>query len=122
MQHWPRAGSAGLFISESQAAGSHTLRLAGELDLANVGKLSAAVVRLCKTGAAGVVLDLHDLVFIDARGLREIVLAKERCAEHRAEFSVVPSAYSTPTRLFALTGLAQALPWRAAPEARRPVR
>lgn len=42
----------------------------GELDLATVGQLETQIEQLCSRNAATIVLDLRQLAFMDATGLR----------------------------------------------------
>lgn len=47
--------------------------LRGELDLAGVGMFEAAALRLLSSGAHTIVLDLHDLDFLDVSGINAVL-------------------------------------------------
>jgi anti-sigma B factor antagonist len=109
---------SGLEIEESTHGGRHTLTLGGELDIASVPILHAAIARICKAGSAGrVVLDLSGLIFIDSTGLAEIILTSQLCDRDGFELILVPGPRAVQ-RLFELTGLIDALPFAGANETR----
>jgi anti-sigma B factor antagonist len=91
--------------------GRRTLTLTGELDIASVESLQAAVERLCSDGTTSITLDLRGLTFIDSTGLAAIVLASKLCDTNGYEFALIRGASSTQ-RLFELTGLIDVLPFR----------
>src|SRR4051812_32796240 len=91
--------------------GRRTLALHGELDLASVDALQGAVERLCARRSTSITLDLRGLGFIDSTGLAAIVLAGKLCETNGCEFDLIPGGASTQ-RLFELTGLIDALPFR----------
>jgi anti-sigma B factor antagonist len=89
----------------------HTLALAGELDAATVPVLEATLEQLCADGAREIVLDLHELSFIDSSGLRLILSGKQLCERHGCDFALTrprPAAQ----HLFELTGLVGRLSFR----------
>jgi anti-sigma B factor antagonist len=103
----------GLEVRERTTAdGSHVLVPAGELDIASVEVLNAAVERACAEGARSITLDLSELSFIDSTGLAAIVLASRMCDRNGLELTLIPGAPSTQ-RLFEMTGLLDVLPFRA---------
>jgi anti-sigma B factor antagonist len=103
---------AGEFVLEKKVERSaHTLVLAGELDLGTAYDLEAAVLQICADGAKELILDLSGLTFVDSAGLRALVSASSVCAEHGCALQLT-RAREAVERLFELTGLAQALPFR----------
>ena len=66
-----------LGIRDDARGGCHTLSLVGELDASTAPELEAAIERLCEDGASEIVLDMHELSFIDSSGLRLILGAKQ---------------------------------------------
>jgi anti-sigma B factor antagonist len=92
--------------------GGRLLALVGELDIASVDVLNAAVERARGDGAPSITLDLRELSFIDSTGLAAIVLASRRCDKDGLELSLIPGSPSTQ-RLFEMTGLLDVLPFRA---------
>jgi anti-anti-sigma factor len=96
----------GLDIEQSIEDGHGLLSLRGELDIASVPTLEAAVTRLCSEDRTAITLDLSRLVFIDSTGL-----AGKLCEKNGFEFSLVQGP-SAVRRLFELTGLIDLLPFQ----------
>jgi anti-anti-sigma factor len=94
--------------------GLHTLALSGELDFSPAADLEAMVLRLCAEGASGIAIDLSDLTFMGSTGMRAILSAREMCAQCGCEFFLIPGPPSVQ-RLFEITGLLDALPFRTDP-------
>jgi len=89
------------------------LALAGELDMASVEQLRAAIERETTNDKAMLVLDLQQLQFIDSTGLRAILTTLERCREHGREFAITPGSPQVQ-RLLSVAGVAEHLPTIAA--------
>lgn len=100
----------GLDIEEVESDGHVTLHLRGELDIASVPSLEAAVARLSIPNMGGLTLDLSGLLFIDSTGLAAIVLAGKLCEKNAHGFSLIPGSNAVQ-RLFELTGLIDVLPF-----------
>src|SRR5438874_2160989 len=81
-----RPGEFGL--RDDAQNGCHTLSLVGELDLVTAPELQATINSLCKAGAREIVLDLHELAFIDSTGLQVILTASQVCERHGCDFSL----------------------------------
>jgi anti-anti-sigma factor len=114
-----RAGHLGL--REHEQDGRHTVTLVGELDLTTAGELEAAIGRLCSGGAREIVLDLHELSFVDSTGLRVILTGRQLCESHACDFSL--TRVQVPVqRLFEQTGLGERLSFRGRVLTRRPSR
>jgi len=75
----------------------------GEFDMATAHLLGDALRKACDAGLS-VVLDLSDVTFLDARGLREIVQAYRSLSRSGCSLSVV-NARPPVHRVFELTGL-----------------
>jgi anti-anti-sigma factor len=106
------------------------LRLTGEFDLSEVGRVESALDRVFKAPALRrIVFDLRRLVFLDAAGLRTILRANDR-ARAAAFDLVVVRPRGSANRVFTLTraGLElsmvdePALPTAPRPPASRPAR
>ena len=81
-----------------------TVEVRGELDMATVPHLEEAIEALRRDGRRSILLDLHDVVFMDARGL-DLLLALERSARTDAwEFSLRDGSPSV-ARLLEVTRL-----------------
>jgi anti-anti-sigma factor len=101
-------------IDQDERHGRYRLVLSGELDMAGAAELEDAMTSLCKAGALEIEIDLREITFIDSSGVGAIVWAKERCAEHRSQFFIVPSKHPSPRRRFERMKLDEVLPWREA--------
>lgn len=91
-----------------------TLALAGELDLATAGSVSAELERLEATGVP-LRIDLSELEFIDSTGIAILVGVHNRL-ENRLQ--VVPSPAPEVRRVLAITGLDAKLPFAPPVESR----
>ncbi len=100
----------GLAIEEVVQSDRCTLLLSGELDIASVPSLEAAVARICAQTPGQLTLDLARLLFIDSTGLAAIVRASKLCERSGYRFSLVPGPGAVQ-RLFELTGLIDVLPF-----------
>jgi anti-anti-sigma factor len=114
-----RVGQLGLH--EHERDGRHTLTLVGELDLSTSGELEAAIMRLCANRAREIVLDLHELSFVDSTGLRVILTSHRLCESHGCDFSLT-RVQAPVQRLFEQTGLGERLSFRGRVLTRRPFR
>ena len=84
------------------------LRVGGELDIATAPVLAAAAAAALDA-APHVRLDLGGITFVDAAGLGALVTGRRYAAERGAVLEFAAAAEPV-LRLFALTGLAEALP------------
>jgi anti-sigma B factor antagonist len=84
------------------------ISLHGDLDLANAPLLRGTLDDLEWGDAATVVLDLHELAFIDSTGLRTIFSARDRCVEQGRQFAVTPGSEQVQ-RLLTVTGAGEHL-------------
>ena len=104
------AGIEGLtpFTCQLKEEGGEGVRLAvmGELDRATVPRFESAVADLHDPGR--LILDLDQLEFIDAGGLRSIV-DMARAAERSGRSVALANTSPTLRRLFTLTGLERSL-------------
>ena len=82
--------------------------VSGELDLASVDDLQAALARP-EAQAGSLVFDLRDVTFIDSSGLSVIVASHQRMRAAQGRFAVVVSRPSAVHRLFELCGLTETL-------------
>jgi anti-anti-sigma factor len=77
-------------IRQEDRQGRYRLVLSGELDLHGAAELEDAITRLCEAGALEIEIDLREIVFIDSPGVRAMLWAREKCAEHRSQFFIIP--------------------------------
>ena len=101
-------------ITPAEHAGAQVLLLSGELDIAEVPRLEAAVDRaLGEQETAAITIDLRRLEFIDSSGLAAIVHVSGVCAKRGYDFELIAGRPEVQ-RLFEITGLSSVLPFRAA--------
>jgi anti-anti-sigma factor len=88
----------------------HTIRVEGELDLANAEDLARELRRVEGTDALSIVLDLSGLQFIDSTGVRVLLQAhaRSRADSNRLALLRGPRAVQ---RVFELTGILERLPF-----------
>lgn len=96
--------STALTLEVSRAGPVDVVAAAGELDIASAGHLSATLLEhLGRTGS--VVLDLHELSFVDSGGLHALLSARRRAQLLPADL-VVARIPRRVDRLMDLTGSA----------------
>ena len=105
--------AVGLEIEEIADGAHYTLRLSGELEITSANTLQQTIVRLCEQPLLSLTIDLRELTFIDSTGLAAIILASKICERHPDgyDFWLIPGP-SNVQRLFEVTGLLDALPFR----------
>ena len=82
---------------------------AGEVDLATADRLQTRIEDQLQQGCARLVLDLHDVSFMDSTGVR-LVLELARRAQHASwELSVIRVPHAVH-RVFELSGVLDAVP------------
>jgi len=91
-------------LTVERGAGVARVRIAGDLDIATVPELDRALEGLAGDGHHRLVLDLDDLQFMDARGLRAIVRAKRFAERHGGRLTIHRSSGQVQ-RLFELTDM-----------------
>jgi anti-anti-sigma factor len=99
----------------------HTLFLRGELDLAASDYMEAVVFCMLLDTIEGITLDLSNLSFVDAAGLRALLAVRELCRHRGYAFSLT-RPMGQVRRLFELTGAASDLPIASPVQASRPPR
>jgi anti-anti-sigma factor len=82
--------------------------LEGELDLASAPLLESEIESAEVAAAAGVVLDLRELQFVDSTGLRTIFSAHSRSHERGQEFAITRGSEQVQ-RLLAITRMGEHL-------------
>ena len=97
-----------MLVSIDRSEGRVRLELAGELDLAVVDHVDAALDSALEPGPPRVVVDLAGLTFIDVGGLRVLLAAADRArAQGRELILLAPDGAAR--RAFALAGREDAL-------------
>ena len=98
----PRAQPGTLRLTIENTASTLVLRIAGDLDLAGVGQLMAALDRLDVAHTAELVLDLREVAFLDLAGLTTVLRANDYCKSHHIAVTVIKPRGSA-SRVFTLT-------------------
>jgi stage II sporulation protein AA (anti-sigma F factor antagonist) len=102
---------AGQLTLHSEREGAlHTIRLEGEMDIANADDVERELLEVEATDALSIVLDLSDLRFIDSTGVRLLLCAHAR--SHRDANRLVLLRGPAPVqRVLELTGVVDRLPF-----------
>jgi anti-anti-sigma factor len=95
--------------SERQAAVEH-VRVHGEMDLAVVGELDSEMRRAEATDAAAIELDLDQLDFVDASGVRLLLDLDRRSGGKGGRLRIRAASSPQVRRVLELTGVAAVLP------------
>jgi anti-sigma B factor antagonist len=102
MPHNP--GSAATYSHSRVLDGIICLSVAGEIDLANALEFSAQLNVAAEGDGHGVILDLHELRYIDSSGIKVILKTQE--IKHIILVAAMPSV----ARIITLMGVDQVLP------------
>jgi anti-sigma B factor antagonist len=86
------------------AGAPRVLRAAGELDVATVPRLLLEVADLVEA-AAGLVLDLTEVTFLDSSGVRLVDRIGQECARRRVPYRVVAPPGHRARRILEIVGL-----------------
>jgi anti-sigma B factor antagonist len=106
-----------LRLRRSRAGDTHVIELAGQFDIAAVAEVERELERVERSATGLVVLDLRRLTFIDASGLRVIVLAHRR----RRDRLVIVKGPRQVQRVFEICDLVKRLPFVERPPRPSPV-
>lgn len=98
--------------SERKDATEH-VRVLGEMDLAVVDELDSEMRRAEATDATEIELDLAQLEFLDASGIRLLLEVIRRSRSNGGRLRIRPASSPHVRRVLELTGVAEELPVRA---------
>jgi len=101
-------GKPRLRLARSQVR-THTLVLAGELNLRSAPTLEADIERLCDEGVGTITLDLRSLDQIDSTGIAVIAFRCELCRKRGHTVAVIPGS-SLNRRALERAGVTSLLP------------
>jgi anti-sigma B factor antagonist len=90
-------------LAEQRVGGRFVIAPRGEIDLATVGVLDAAVARAIASEAGDLWIDLSDVEFIDSSGLTAIVRAHKGLDDGRRLAVICP--HGPARRAFEISGL-----------------
>lgn len=97
-----------LEIAEAQLAGWTVLTPRGEIDLATVEVLEAAVGELVDNGTSRLVIDMTEVTFLDSTGLRALLAAQAQLGELGGALRLVVNG-GPVERLFDIAGVSETL-------------
>jgi anti-anti-sigma factor len=95
--------------SEQTNAGEH-IRVLGELDLSVTGLVDREIRRAEATDAPSIVLDLQQLEFLDASGIRLLLRASGRSQADGNRLRIRRASAPQVERVLELTGVGEILP------------
>jgi anti-sigma B factor antagonist len=96
--------------SERTEAGTR-ISLLGEMDLSVIGRVDREVRRAEDGNAARIVLDLGELEFLDASGIRLLLHLSDRSRSNGGRLRITRARYPQVRRVIELTGVGDRLPF-----------
>lgn len=100
-----------LVVSIAHSGEATVLALQGKLDIASERCLEQALRRAWAAGCSEMVIDLSGLEFIDAAGMKVLLMAREYMLEHGSRLSLTPGPPGVQ-RMFQLTGTIELFSFR----------
>ena len=102
----------GTFEIELEGQPRHRrLRVAGELDLAGAQDLIQALQRACEEGARSVILDLHEVGYMDSSGIYALLSGRKICEESGCGYAIARGLSGPAEKTLEVTGLLDKLPF-----------
>jgi anti-anti-sigma factor len=92
-----------LIVCTEHSGGETVIALRGKLDIASERCLDQALRRAWATSVSDMVIDLSELEFIDATGMKVLLRAREYMLERGSQLTLLPGPPSVQ-RMFQLTG------------------
>jgi anti-sigma B factor antagonist len=86
------------------------VRVAGEVDISNAGKLEEGISEAMPNDAAGLVIDLSDTAYLDSAGIRMLFELRQRLSGRRQSLAVVVPRESLIRHALVVTEVEQVLP------------
>ena len=96
-------------LSES-SDGVERVRVRGEIDISVIGKLDSEMRRAEATEASKIELDLDQLDFLDASGVRLLLDLAQRSRRNGRRLRIRPASSPQVLRVLELTGVVEHLP------------
>jgi anti-anti-sigma factor len=97
-------------VRSERIGGSEHIRVLGEMDLSVIGRVDSEMRRAEQTDATSIVLDLDELEFLDASGIR-LLLLHARSQSNGGRLRITRSVAPQVRRVIELTGLGDVLPF-----------
>jgi anti-anti-sigma factor len=104
------SGSASVSVEHHADASRPTVALVGEIDLSNVDALAGSLRATVPNTAAGLVLDLTRVTYLDSTGIRLLFELARELADRQQDVRVVSPHASPLRRVLLLAGVSAAMP------------
>jgi anti-sigma B factor antagonist len=104
-------GDRDFAVRSERVDGSARVRVAGEMDLAVIGAVDRVMQRAEATDATKIVLDLDQLEFLDASGVRLLLQLSERSRNNGRRLRITRARSPQVQRVIEATGAAELLPF-----------
>ena len=98
-------------MRSERAGGDERVHLLGEMDLSVIGSVDREMRRAEAGDAARIVLDLSELEFLDASGIRLLLHLSSRSQNNGGRLRITRARAPQVQRVIELTGAAQVLPF-----------
>jgi anti-anti-sigma factor len=110
-EHTLTLGERHFAMRRERVNGSERIRVLGELDLAVIGFVDREMKRAEASDASRIVLDLGQLEFLDASGIRLLLDLSERSRGNGRRLRISGSGAPQVQRVLELTGVGELLPF-----------
>jgi len=110
-EHTLTLGERHFAMRRERVNGSERIRVLGELDLAVIGFVDREMERAEASDASRIVLDLEQLEFLDASGIRLLLDLNERSRDSGRSLRISGSGATQVQRVLELTGVDELLPF-----------
>ena len=104
-------GDRDFAVHSERVNGSARVRVAGEMDLAVIGAVDRVMERAEATDATKIVLELDQLEFMDASGVRLLLQLSERSQNNGRRLRITRARSPQVQRVIELTGADELLPF-----------
>jgi anti-anti-sigma factor len=98
-------------VSSKRVNGSEHIRVTGELDLSVIGAVDREMERAEASDATRIVLDLDELEFMDASGVRLLLHLNDRSQNDGRRLRITRAGAPQVQRVLELTGVDELLPF-----------
>ena len=98
-------------VHSERTEGGERIRVLGEMDLSVVGLLDSEMRRAEASDASRIVLDLDQLEFLDASGIRLLLDLNSRSERNGGRLRIRPASSQQVQRVLELTGVRDLLPF-----------
>ena len=106
----PERDGSRFHVQSDRINGSHEIRVTGELDLARIGVVDREMKRAEQSDAYRIVLDLDELEFLDASGVRLLLNLNARSRADGQRFRIRRANAPQVQRVLEITGVRELLP------------